>query len=70
MSKKLSREKCKESDKSQLKWNQAITDAKAMLEEAETQVRRLRSALRTLKESKEAGESWPGSESNTVAEQQ
>ena len=40
------------------KWDQAIADAQELLDRVEQKASRLRSAIRTFKESRAAGEPW------------
>ena len=61
MSKHVSREK------SQNKWDESIAAAKVILQRVEARAQRLRTDIRVMQESRDAGEQWPIKEAGTDA---
>lgn len=68
MSQPMSRGKIKRNS-SASGWDRAITDAQELLDRVEQKATRLRSAIRTFKESKAAGEPYAGESVQQVATQ-
>jgi predicted translin family RNA/ssDNA-binding protein len=68
MSKQNGSTKFAHSSEAVSRWNEAISDAERMLEEAKQKVARLRRSIKTFQELRDDGEPFPGESQSEVSQ--